>query len=73
MFDLVTETMDMARMRLVTLETVPLAARILPAIYTQSWSLQGVRTVDWSKFDDLFLKSAAADAPLKAFAMVEEG
>jgi hypothetical protein len=59
-------------MRLVTLETVPLAARILPAIYTQSWSLQGEKTIDWSKFGDVFLKASAAGAPLRAFAMVEE-
>lgn len=71
-FDLVTETMEMARMRLVTLETVPLAARILPAIYTQSWSLQGEKTIDWSKFGDAFLKASLVGAPLRAFAMVEE-
>jgi hypothetical protein len=71
-FDLVTETMEMARMRLVTLETVPLAARILPAIYTQSWSLQGEKTIDWSRFGDVFLKASLAEAPLRAFAMVEE-
>ncbi|WP_159982454.1 MULTISPECIES: hypothetical protein [unclassified Novosphingobium] len=71
-FNLLTETMDMARMRLVTLETLPLAARILPAIYTQSWSLQGQKTIDWSKFGDVFLKASIAGAPLRAFAMVEE-
>lgn len=71
-FELVTETMDMARMRLVTLETLPLAARILPAIYTQSWSLQGEKTIDWSKFGDVFLKASAAGEPLRAFAMIEE-
>jgi hypothetical protein len=71
-FDLVVETMEMARMRLVTLETVPLAARILPAIYTRSLSLQGEKTIDWSKFGDMFLKASAAGAPLRAFAMVEE-
>lgn len=71
-FDLVVETIEMARMRLVTLETVPLAARILPAIYTQSWSLQGEKTIDWSKFGDVFLKASAVGEPLRAFAMVEE-
>lgn len=71
-FDLVVETMEMARMRLVTLETVPLAARILPAIYTQSWSLQGQKTIDWSKFGDVLLKASAAGEPLRAFAMVQE-
>jgi len=71
-FDLLTETMDMALMRLVTLETLPLAARILPAIYTQSWSLQGQKTIDWSKFGDVFLKASIAGAPLRAFAMVGE-
>jgi hypothetical protein len=71
-FDLVVETMEMARMRMVTLETVPLAARILPAIYTQSWSLQGEKTIDWSKFGDAFLQAAAVGAPLRAFSMVSE-
>ncbi len=44
------DLLDLAKARLVTLETLPLAGRILPAIYTQSWSLQGEDLIDWSKF-----------------------
>lgn len=71
-FELVGETIDMAKMRLVTLESVPLAARLLPTIYTQSWSLQGEKTIDWSKFGDVFLREAVVGSPLRAFSMVEE-
>ena len=43
-----------------------------PAIYTQSWSLQGQKTIDWSKFGDVFLHASAVGSPLRAFTMVEE-
>ena len=71
-FDLVVETVDLARIRLVTLETMPVMARILPAIYTQNSALQGEKRMDWSRFGTAFLEAAATDAPLKAFAMVKE-
>ena len=43
------EVLDLAQARLVTLETLPLAGRVLPAIYTQSVSLQGEPVLDLSK------------------------
>lgn len=43
------DLIDLAQVRLVTLETVPLVARVLPAIYTQSAALQGQPVMDWSK------------------------
>lgn len=47
--DFLSDVLDLAKARLVTLETLPLAARVLPAIYTQSWSLQGEPVMDWSR------------------------
>jgi hypothetical protein len=41
------ETLDLAKARLVTLERTNGAARVLPAIYQQSWSLQGEPALDF--------------------------
>jgi hypothetical protein len=41
------DTMDLATLRLVTLERTNGAARVLPALYTQSWSLQGEPALDF--------------------------
>jgi hypothetical protein len=43
---LVTETVALARARLVTLERAPLGGAILPAIWAQDWSLQGEPVLD---------------------------
>ena len=45
---LLEETLDLAKLRLVTLERTDGAARILPALYAQSWSLQGEKVLDFS-------------------------
>jgi hypothetical protein len=39
------ETMELARIRAVTLERTNGIARILPALYEQSWSLQGEKVL----------------------------
>ncbi|MEO6881205.1 MAG: hypothetical protein ABI181_09720 [Mycobacteriaceae bacterium] len=43
---LVNSTRELARQRLVTLERLPLAGSILPAITVEHWSLQGERVID---------------------------
>jgi hypothetical protein len=43
---IVTETVHLARARLVTLERAPLGGAILPAIWAQDWSLQGEPVLD---------------------------
>jgi hypothetical protein len=40
------ETMDLMRLRGVTLETLPWVGRLLPAAYVADWSLQGEPTID---------------------------
>ncbi len=40
------ETIDLLRLRGVTLETLPWAGRLLPAAYVADWSLQGEQTID---------------------------
>jgi hypothetical protein len=40
------DTMDLLRLRGVTLETLPWAGRLLPATYVRDWSLQGEQTID---------------------------
>lgn len=69
--DFLTDTLDLAQARLVTLETLPLAARTLPAIYTQSWSLQGEEVINWSK---ILLETGllAKSEGLKNFTMLKE-
>jgi hypothetical protein len=41
------EAMALARMRCVTLSTLPFAGRQLPALYFRDWSLQGEPVIDW--------------------------
>ena len=41
------EAMALARMRCVTLQTLPFAGRQLPALYFRDWSLQGEPVIDW--------------------------
>jgi hypothetical protein len=41
-----TSTLDLAKLRAVTLERAPWLGRVLPALLEQSWSLQGEKTVD---------------------------
>jgi len=43
---LLTSTLDLAKLRAVTLERAPWLGRVLPALLEQSWSLQGEKTVD---------------------------
>ena len=45
---LLRETRELAKIRLVGLERVALAGRLLPALQEQSWSLQGEQTLDLS-------------------------
>ena len=40
------ETLDLAKIRAVTLERTNGVARVLPALYEQSWSLQGEQALD---------------------------
>jgi hypothetical protein len=46
--DVVRETFDQARARLVTLERTRGDARVLPAWYVRSWSLQGDKTLGFA-------------------------
>ncbi len=55
----VRDTMDLARDRAVTLERVPWAGRILPAIYCRDWSLQGEPVIDFTKLATEYVQSAA--------------
>lgn len=65
------DTLSLARTRMVTLETLPLVGHILPAIYTQSVSLQGREAPDWSVISRDLL-SVAMTPNLKNFAMVKD-
>ena len=51
MLDTLLDTMELAKLRGVTLERTTGAARVLPALYEQSWSLQGEPVLDlrWVK------------------------
>ena len=46
------DTIDLVRLRGVTLETLPWAGRVLPAAYVRDWSLQGEPTLDSRLFRD---------------------
>lgn len=70
--DFLSDTLELAKARLVTLETLPLAARVLPAIYTQSWSLQGEPVIDWTRVT-LEAAQLAKLSGLKNFTMTKEG
>jgi hypothetical protein len=49
LLDTLEETLDLARLRAVTLERTNGIARILPAIYERSWSLQGEKVLDFQR------------------------
>jgi hypothetical protein len=55
----VRDTMDLARNRAVTLERVPWAGRILPAIYCRDWSLQGEPVINFNMLAKEYSQSAA--------------
>ena len=55
----VEDTFRLAQERAVTLERVPLAPRILPALYVNDWSLQGEPVFDVSAFLDRVDPAAA--------------
>jgi hypothetical protein len=44
--DVLRETLELAKLRTVTLERAIWAGRVLPALYEQSWSLQGEQSLD---------------------------
>jgi hypothetical protein len=46
LIDLLKETLELAKLRAVTLERSTFFGRILPAVQEQSWSLQGEETLD---------------------------
>ncbi|WP_433684662.1 hypothetical protein [Nocardia sp. CA-119907] len=56
--DVLDDTLASARERAVTLERLPLAARLLPATYVQDWSLQGEPVLD--------LRAIMADPAVRA-------
>jgi hypothetical protein len=56
------ETLELARLRLVTLERTNGIARLLPALYEQSWSLQGEQV-----FNPRFVDKAARIDELATF------
>lgn len=68
---LLDETLDLAKVRLITLDSLPLAGRILPAIYTDSWSLQGERRLDWSKIA-ISMAELNATTHLRNFTLTKE-
>jgi hypothetical protein len=46
LLDVLSETLELAKLRAVTLERSTLLGRIMPALQEQSWSLQGEPTLD---------------------------
>jgi hypothetical protein len=48
---LLRETVELAQLRLVTLEKTVGIARVLPALYTHTWSLQGEPVLKFSAID----------------------
>ncbi len=54
----VRDAMDLARDRAVTLERVPWAGRILPAIYCRDWSLQGEPVLNFKLLATEYVQSA---------------
>jgi hypothetical protein len=55
----VRDTMDLARLRTVTLERVPWAGCILPAIYCRDWSLQGEPALNFKALATEYMQAAA--------------
>jgi hypothetical protein len=43
------EAFELAKMRTLTLQQIPLIGRMLPALYFRDWSLQGEPVIDWAK------------------------
>ncbi len=58
LLDTLSETLEMAKLRGVTLETSPGYARVLPAAYEKSWSLQGEKVFDLSAIAKAKITSA---------------
>jgi hypothetical protein len=54
------ETLELARLRGVTMEHTVGATRLLPALYTRSWSLQGEKALNFSEFASEFLADRLA-------------
>ncbi len=52
------ETLDLLRLRGVTLETLPWAGRLLPAAYVADWSLQGEPTINPAFLHDVISERA---------------
>ena len=65
------DTLSLARTRMVSYENLPLVGRILPAIYTQSMSLQGQEAPDWSVISRELLSVVTVEK-LRNFTMVKE-
>ncbi|NRP85244.1 hypothetical protein GFPCMMHI_01129 [Ensifer adhaerens] len=65
MVDLLAETLELAKIRAVTLETTNGAARILPALYQRSWSLQGEKVLDLRFIAEKAYNKAAVAAFVK--------
>lgn len=55
------DTFELAKLRTVRLEHTAVAGQILPAIYTQSWSLQGEKVLDYKEL--LFDTAAVSVMP----------
>jgi hypothetical protein len=58
MLDTLLDTVELAKLRGVTLERTTGAARVLPALYEQSWSLQGEPVLDIRFFKENLVMSA---------------
>lgn len=65
MIDLLEDTLDLAKIRAVTLERTNGAARLLPALYEQSWSLQGEKAFDLAATLQVAAKPEAMMAYIK--------
>jgi hypothetical protein len=59
------ETLDLAKLRLVTLERTNGIGRVLPAMYTQSWSLQGEPALNFKALVGVEYATSAVAAYIK--------
>jgi hypothetical protein len=59
------ETLDLAKIRLVNLERTNGPARVLPALYAQSWSLQGEPALDFRFLTGVHYATSAVAAYVK--------
>jgi hypothetical protein len=66
------DTVDLAKIRGVALEHQPYAARVLPALYQQSWSLRGEDVIDFSKFPFELASTAIADQAFASLRFVKD-